>query len=564
MSKTLSDQVVDILAQAGIKRAYGIPGDATNLILASIFQRNDFDFILTRHEEGAGFMASAHAKLTGEMGVVLACQGPGTAHMLEAMYDAKLDKAPMLVITGQVESDVIGTHTVQEINQILLFADVAAFNREVRSANNLISILQLAIQTVKAKKIVAHISIAADVLREPAIKNVLPQSSVYDMPYHVVPDLKLIIKSADILNQYKNVTILYGAGTLRAKKELMAVADLLAAPIVHTVRSKDIIDNNNPHYAGGIGYKGSKNGCHFVKDCDALLIVGCSFAWKEFYPDNVPIIQIDLDPERIGVRCHVEVGLIGDAKLTLAELARHLKQKENKDFLEEAKTAHAKAIEKLHDTEKMKNAKRIGSPILTDIISRNLKSDAIVTVDAGGVSIWANNWLQLNGKQRLIGSAELSTMGFGMPAAIGCQLAMPDRQVVALCGDGGFHMTMPDFATAVKYNLPITVIVYNSFSYHLIELEQLKEGVAQCYTKLSNPDYAKIAEAHGVPGFTAKTIDEVEPAIRAAFASGKPCIVDVHVDPDELIKPNKITLSLASHFAMSMLKTKIAEWSGKE
>ncbi|PIZ04488.1 MAG: hypothetical protein COY58_03850 [Gammaproteobacteria bacterium CG_4_10_14_0_8_um_filter_38_16] len=278
MGKTLSDQVVDILVGAGVKRAFGVPGDATDLILASIYNRDDFDFILTRHEEGAGFMASGYAKLTGDMGVVLACQGPGAAHMLESMYDAKMDKVPMLVITGQVESAAIGTNTVQEINQLLLFQDVAYFNREVRSANNLIDILQLAIQTAKAKKIVAHVSIATDVLRHAALKRALPSPSVYEMPHHVIPDTSLIKKAAGFLNAAKNVTILYGAGSFHARDELLTVADLLAAPIVHTVRSKDIIDNNHPHYAGGIGFKGSKNGCHFVKDCDALLIVGCSFA----------------------------------------------------------------------------------------------------------------------------------------------------------------------------------------------------------------------------------------------------------------------------------------------
>lgn len=562
MGKTLSDQVVDILVGAGIKRTYGVPGDATDLILASIYKRDDIDFILTRHEEGAGFMASGYAKLTGELGVVLACQGPGAAHMLESMYDAKMDKVPMLVITGQVESGAIGTNTVQEINQLLLFQDVAYFNREVRSANNLVDILQLAIQTAKAKKIVAHVSIATDVLRHPAVERPLPSPSIYDMPHDVIPHHRLIAEAAEHLNNAKNVTILYGAGTFHAKAELLRVADLLAAPIVHTVRSKDIIDNNNPHYAGGIGFKGSKNGCHFVKDCDALLIVGCSFAWREFYPTGVPIIQIDLDPERIGIRCHVTTGLIGDAKVTLNLLAQLLKKKDNNAFLLEAQKAHEQAIEKLSEAAKEKGDV-IHSPLLTDTISRYLDKDAIVTVDAGTVSVWANNWLRLNGKQRLIGTTELGTLGFGFPAAMGCQLEMPDRQVVALCGDGGFQMTMADFATAVKYNLPIVVIIYNNFSYHFIELEQLKEGVPICYTKLTNPDYAKFAEAHGAVGFTVTDASKLESTIQSAFQLKKLCIVDVHIKRDELIQPNKLTLSLVSHFALGMLRTKWAQWTGK-
>ncbi len=555
---TLSDQVIQILSEAGISRAYGVPGDATDLMLASIHGRKDFDFILTRHEEGAGFMASAYSKLTGKVGVVLACQGPGSAHMLDSMYDAKLDKVPMLVITGQVESELIGTNTVQEVNQILLFEDVTCFNREVRSANNLVDILQLALQTAMVQRGVAHVSIATDVLRAPEQKRQI-NSSVYHMPHKVYPVESEIVKAAEILNKQSNVTVLYGGGCINAKDELLKVADLLAAPIVHTVRSKDIIDNNNPHYSGGIGFKGSKNGCKAVKNCDALLIVGCAFAWREFYPDNVPIVQIDIDPQRIGIRCPVEVGLVGDAKLSLAELAKHLEAKKGKGFLEQFQSLHHKAIESLDKQAAIKEDKLIDSPVLTKVISDNLAEDAIVTVDAGTVSVWANNWLRLNGKQRLIGSTELGTLGFGMPAAIGCQIERPDQQVVALCGDGGFQMTMGDFSTAVKYDLPITVVIYNNFAYHFIELEQMKEGVAQAYTKLDNPDYAKLAEAFGGEGFSVKKAADIEPAIQAAFKSSKPCIVDVHVNPDELIRPNKITLSLMSHFLEGMIKTKLSK-----
>lgn len=559
MAKTVSDQVVQVLVDAGVKYATGVPGDAIDLILASIHRRKDIDFYLTRHEEAAGFMASAKAKLTHEMGVVLACQGPGAAHMLESMYDAKMDKVPMLVITGQVESAMIGTNTVQELNQILLFEDACCFNREVRSANNLMDVLQLAIQTAKAKKGVAHVSIATDVLRAAPVPYT-PNIATFRMSHHVVPDEAAIQEAADILNEKKNVTILYGGGSIHAKEELLQVADLLGAPIVHTVRSKDIIDNSNPHYAGGIGFKGSKNGCHFVKDCDALLVVGCSFAWKEFYPEKAPIIQIDIDPTRIGIRSKVAVGLLGNAKVSLSMLAQKLDKKPDCAFLKEAQKAHEKAIAELDKQAQVSDDKhKISSPMLTHIISNHLKDDAIVTVDAGTVSVWANNWLRLNGRQRLIGSTELGTLGFGMPAALGCQLESPDKQVVALCGDGGFQMTMGDFSTAVKYNLPITVVIYNNFAYHFIELEQMKEGVAQCYTKLHNPDYAKMAEAFGGEGFTATKPSEVEPAIQAALASDRPSIVDVHVDPEELIKPNKITLSLAMHFAEGMLKTKLAK-----
>jgi thiamine pyrophosphate-dependent acetolactate synthase large subunit-like protein len=556
---TLSDQVVLILSDAGIKHAYGVPGDAIDLILASIHGRDDFEFYLTRHEECAGFMASAYAKLTGEMGVVLACQGPGSAHLLEAMYDAKMDKVPMLVITGQIESAVIGTNTVQEINQILLFEDATCFNREVRSANNLVDILQLAIQMARAKSGVAHVSIATDVLRMSPMPYI-PNKPAYNLQYEIAPTDAALQHAADILNHYENISILYGGGCFLARDALIMVAELLSAPLVHTVRSKDIIDNHHPHYVGGIGMKGSRNGCYYVKNCEALLVVGCSFAWREFYPEDVPIVQIDLNPERLGVRCHVESALLGDAKITLERLAKKLQRKQPTEFLHAAQHAHIEAIHALSKKATLKDdSKPIDSPVLTHIINNHLTDDAIVTVDAGTVSVWANNWLRLNGTQRLIGSTELGTLGFAMPAALACQIANPDKLVIALCGDGGFQMTMGDFSTAMKYRLPIKVIIYNNFSYHFIELEQMKEGVAQCYTKLNNPDYAKLAEAFGGCGFRVTKASEIEDAIYQAFSNDKPTIVDVLVNPDELIQPNKLSLSLMTHFVEGLIKTKLSK-----
>lgn len=555
--KTTSDQVVDILVTAGVGITYGVPGDAIDLILSSIQHRDDIEFILTRHEEAAGFMASAQAKLNGSLGVLMACQGPGTAHLLNAMYDAKMDKVPMLVLTGQVDSHMIGTNTVQEINQLSLFEDVALFNREARSAENLVDILQLAIQTAISKRCVAHISIPTDLLRQPAAPR-MPSTGAFTMPYHMVPCSSALKAAANLLNQHDCITILYGGGCRGAEKTLLNVAQRLKAPMVHTVRSKDIIDNNHPHYVGGIGFKGSKNGCHYVAHCDALLVVGCSFAWRDFYPKKAPIIQIDVDPQRIGTRCNVSVGLLGQAKPTLDALGDLLTQKKSNKFLHSAQKAHHKAIAALDKKASLKKGQPITSPLVTSVVSDALTHDAILTVDAGTVSVWANNWLRLNGKQRLIGSTELGTMGFGMPAALGCQLAEPEKLVVALCGDGGFQMTMADFSTAVKYQLPINVIVYNSFSYHFIELEQMKEGIAPAYTKLSNPDYAALAKAFGGEGFKVTQVDVLEEAILQAFSSSKPCIVDVSIDPDELISPTKLSADMLWSFAKGMLRMK---WS---
>ena len=554
MSHTISDQVIDILVEAGANLAYGVPGDAIDLILSSISKRSDFEFILTRHEESAGFMASAKAKLNGELGIVFACQGPGAAHMLNAMYDAKMDKVPMLVITGQIESHLIGTNTVQELNQILLFDDVAEFNREVRSSDNLIDILQLGIQSAINKRSVSHISIATNVLREKSVNSV-SNPALFNTPYHIIPDDSIVKSAVTYLHEANNITILYGGGCLYAKEALLKTAQLLNAPMVHTVRSKDIINNNDPHYVGGIGQKGSHNGCYYVKNCDLLLVVGCSFAWREFYPEDKPIIQIDIDSQRIGVHCKTAVGLIGDANITLKMLNKAITAKKEDSFLQKARSEHKKAIVNLTKKGERTQNDVMTSPYLTSRVSESLAKDAIVTVDAGTVSVWANNWLCLNGKQRLIGSTELGTLGYGMPAAIGCQIAEPDRQVVALCGDGGFQMTMGDFSTAIKYQLPITIIIYNDFSYHFIELEQMKEGVAQSYTKLNNPDYAKLAEAFGGVGYIIEKSSSALEIIKKALSNNKPTIIDARIKHDQLIIPPKINTKMIANFTKGMVKT---------
>jgi thiamine pyrophosphate-dependent acetolactate synthase large subunit-like protein len=255
------------------------------------------------------------------------------------------------------------------------------------------------------------------------------------------------------------------------------------------------------------------------------------------------------------VRCPIKVGLLGDSKATLQGLIPLLKKKSNNNFLSKLQKSHEKAILALDKKAELKKTGKIASPVVTRVISDLLEDDAIVTVDAGTVSVWANNWLRLNGRQRLIGSTELGTLGFGMPAAIGCQIAEPSKQVVALCGDGGFQMTLGDLSTAVKYQLPITVVIFNNFAYHFIELEQLKEGVAQCYTKLNNPDYAKMADAFGAKGYSVKKSCELESALASALSEKVVSVVDVHVDPNELIMPTKLTTSMILMTAESMVKT---------
>lgn len=560
MSFNVSDQIVNILNQIGVKRIYGIPGDTIDSLMESLRKQNNIDFIILRHEETGAFAASCHAKLTGEIGVVAACQGPGANHLINGLYDALLDHVPVLAITGAIDSDYIGTRMPQETNQIKLFDDCTVYNAEVRSANNLPHVLELAIHKAYAKRGPAHVSIPSDIMRELTkpweLSPFHPQQNA--KPYPNVDTLK---SAAEVINKADKVTILYGEGAREVGPELVALAEKLNAPLVHTARSKDIIPEAHKNCVGGIGIMGAVAGNYAIKHCDALLVVGSSYAWKEFYPENVPIVQIDDDMDRLALRTHVTNPVLGDAKITLDMLEPQIKRHTNDHFLKQCisdengwqnqlafKPRHSAKGEPIHPQRFMS--------ALNDI----LPDDAIVLCDAGTVTIWGNNILKMREGQRFVWSANLASLGNALPYAIASQFAYPHRKVVALCGDGGFQMSTPDLPTAVMYKLPIIFIIYNNSAYQFIELEEEGEGNPPFGTHFYNPDYAKLAEAHGTMGLTINEEKDIDGVLKKAFAANCPVVIDVKVNPEELIIPPVLQVKKSLNFAKAMVR----EWVGKK
>ena len=558
MSKNVSDQIVEILTDVGVSHIFGIPGDTIDSLMESLRKQDKLQFILMRHEEAGAFAACAQAKLSGELAVCVACQGPGAVHLLNGMYDAALDRVPMLAITGQVDSSLIGTHTVQEIDQMSLFEDATVYNQEVRSAENLPEVLTLAIQTAITRRGAAHISIPSDVMRDKAIKW-MKHNPVFDMHYDLQPAYEKLAEVAKMINQAKRVAILYGNGVRQAGSQLINFAEKIKAPLVHTTRSKDIINNMHELYVGGIGLMGSESGNHAINYCDLLLVIGSSFAFAEFYPDNVPIIQIDIDPTRLGMRVPVALSVVSDAVMALEHLHGLVETKSEDKFLRQAQERHKKS---LHNSEKRAKKSPPDKPLhpqtLTQQIMRYANDDAIFCADSGTVSVWANNYLHLNSQQRYLWSWNLATLGVGMTYAIGAQLLHPNRQVIALCGDGGFEMMLGDFATLMKYQLPVIIFVYNNSCYHYIELEEQAEGNPIFGTKFSNPNFAKLAEAYGAIGLRIDNYSQLDTVLAKAFAQTKPVIVDAHIDPNELLVPPKVTAKMVTAFAKSTIKSYFA------
>jgi len=549
---TVSDLILEILAETGVRQIFGIPGDAINGLVDAVRRQTRIEFIQVRHEEAGAFAASAQAKLTGNLAVCVGTAGPGAIHLLNGLYDANRDHAPVLAITGQVDTTEVGTDYHQEVDLYTLFKDVAAFNQVVMRPEQLPRLIVQACRTALAHRTVAHLSLPVDVAKQPG-QGKRRHAPVQMHRPATLPASEDLDAAAGLLNRSRRVVILAGIGCRGAREELTGLADRLGAPIVRSLRAKDVIPDEHELSAGGIGALGGRPAVQAMAACDALLLAGTDFPYRDFFPDEAPAVQIDLDPTRIGKRYPVEVGLAGDAALTLAALAGKVQQREDRSFLERTQ---ARMREFREDNRKAERSDH--SPIrpqrLAATIGTLAREDAVFTCDTGTVTIWAARHLPLRAQQRFTLSSSLASMAFAMPAAIGAQLAWPERQVIALAGDGGLAMLMGDFVTAVKYHLPINVVVFNNSKLGLIRMEEEAEGIPDFQTDLLNPDFAAFARACGGAGFAVTEPAELEGTLRQAFDSNAPCIVDVAINADELPLPPKIHPSQALGYGIARTK----------
>jgi pyruvate oxidase len=557
--KNVSDQIVTILTQLGVKRIYGIPGDTIDSLMESLRKQSTIDFIVMRHEENGAFAATAHAKLTGEIGVVAACQGPGANHLINGLYDAMDDRAPVLAITGAIGTDVIGTRMPQETTQIKLFDDCTVYNQEVRSAANMPRVLERAIHKAVGMQGPAHISIPSDIMRDDAVKWTFSQPvSIHDA--EIKPKAEHLQAAAATLNKAKKPVILYGEGARDASTELDKLATMLNAPLVHTTRSKDIVPYGHPNAVGGIGLMGSVASHYALKNCDALLIVGSQFAWREFYPESVPVVQVDIMPAHIGARISATHPLLGDAQATCAALLEKIQKKNDASFLKKCLQENTSLHTKIaFDPKKSKKGEPVHPQAFMEKLNEKADDDALYMVDAGSITIWGNNILKIKQGQRFVWCANLASLGNALGYALAAKFTYPKRQVFALCGDGGFQMSIADLPTAVMYRLPIVFVIYNNSTYKFIELEEQGEGNPPFGTHFCNPDYAMLAQAHGAKGYTVNDYTEIDQVLDEALQQDMPVVIDVKVNPDELIIPPVLESSKMVNF----VKAQIRQWFSK-
>jgi pyruvate dehydrogenase (quinone) len=563
MSLTAADVLVKGLMNWGVDVVFGLPGDGINGIMEALRrQQEKIRFVQVRHEEAAAFMACAYAKFTGRLGVCLATSGPGGIHLLNGLYDAKLDGQPVLAITGLQFHDLLNTVTQQDVELDKLFENVTVYNNRIMGPAHTENVVELACRTALAYRGVSHVTMPVDFQSETLASDT---RSERNRPHHVsnimaesahAPNEDELEAAAEILNSGKKICILAGRGAIGCGHELEVIAERLGAPVAKPLLGKGALPDESPYSTGGVGLLGTAPSQDALENCDTLLIVGSSFPYIEFYPKpgNARAVQIEIDPKRIGLRYPIEVGLVGDAGRVLRDLMPKLHHHKNRSFLKTAQDAMAEWRELLEE-----RGTRRDSPMKPQVVAHELNKllsdDAIIATDSGTITTWAARHIDIRGEMMFSCSGNLATMACGLPYANAASIAYPGRQVIAFIGDGGFTMLMGELATAVKYRLETKIIVIKNNTLGQIKWEQMVFlGNPEYGCELQPIDFATVAEGFGAKAFRIDEAKHCREILREALATRGPVLVEAVVDPNEPPMPPRITLKQTAKFAESLLK----------
>jgi pyruvate dehydrogenase (quinone) len=561
VSETAADILIDRLIDWGVSEIFGLPGDGINGVMEALRKRQkQIRFVHVRHEEAAAFMACAYAKYTGKLGVCLATSGPGGIHLLNGLYDAKLDGQPVLAITGHAFHDLIDTHTQQDVDLDRLFADATVYNARVMGCAHVRNVTDLACRTALNFRGVAHLNIPTDIQDEES-----DERSKRNAPDHTtsvparsarLPAEDDLSRAAEILNRGQRIAILVGQGALGARGEVLAVAERLAAPIIKALLGKAVVPDDSPYTTGAAGLLGTKASQEALEECDTLLIAGSSFPYIEYYPSpgKARAIQIDIDPVRIGLRYPVDVGIVADCGKALEGLLPKLRPNKNHAFLNRIRSEMKKWNEVMQE-----RSSRQDSPMKPQVVAwelgKRLDDDAIISCDSGTIATWFARHIPVKSRQKHSLSGTLATMANGLPYTIAAQIAYPSRQCVGFVGDGGFTMLMGEFATAVKYKLPIKIVVVKNNTLGQIKWEQMVFlGNPEYGCELNPIDFVRFAEACGGSGFRIEEPSECGPTLDKALRTKGPVLIEAVVDPFEPPMPPKVTLEQAEKLGKALAK----------
>jgi pyruvate dehydrogenase (quinone) len=537
MAKRVADVIVETLAAAGVKHCWGVPGDTLNFVTDAI-RRSDIKWVHVRHEEVAGFAAGAEAMLTGNLTACAGSCGPGSLHFINGLFESHRNRAPVVLIASQITRDELGFDFPQEVDYTPIYRTCSVFCEEIRTPAQTRRKTAMAAQAALSKRGVAVLILPVDVSKAEAPDE--PGFAVHVSQPVVRPSDIDLQRVATVLNDSARVAIYAGSGCHDAHDQVVALAKLLKAPVAHTSRAKDFIEYDNPFNVGMTGIFGTAGGYHTLMSCDTLLLLGCDFAWRQFYPSHARILQIDIDPTHLGRRHPVEIGLVGDVKATLEALIPRIKLRQDTAFLDDCVKRHEDANRVLEKRATDAHGGAIHPQYLTRLIDKYAADDAVFTADGGSPMVWVLRHVRASARRRTIVSLTHGTMANAMPQALGAKRAAPDRQVIALSGDGGLSMLLGDLITAVQEKIPIKVAVFNNGSLGFVELEMKVEGLLDAFTNLENPDFARVAQAIGFHAQRVERAEELEAAVRDWIAAPGPALLDVVTERMELVMPPKI------------------------
>lgn len=550
----IAEKLIDMLVEAGVKRIYAVTGDSLNKVNDAVRKDDRIQWIHVRNEETGAFAAGAEAQLHGGLACCAGSSGPGHVHLINGLYDAHRSGASVIAIASALPTEEFGTAYFQETNTIRLFDDCSYYNQMATTPEQLPRMLQCAMQTAVTRRGVAVIGLPGDLAMKDT-GEILSSSSVFQARADVCPPEAELQKLADLLNDTSTVTLFCGIGAKDAHEEIVELSQRLHAPVAYSFKSKMEIQYDNPNEVGMTGLLGMPSGYESMHAADVLLMLGTDFPYTPFLPVHNKIVQIDIDPERLGRRAKLSMGLCGDIKTTLNALLPKIQAKSDKSFLNDQLLGYSKVKEHLRAYVEDKGTdNKIHPEYVMAMVNEVANADAVFTVDTGMTCVWGARYLEATGKRKMLGSFNHGTMANAMPQAIGAALAYPGRQVIALCGDGGISMLLGDLATIKQYNLPVKVVIFNNRALGMVKLEMEVAGLPDNETDMLDPDFGLVARAMGLKGYNVSEPDQVLPTLVEALNSPEAAVVNVMTDPNALAMPPEIALDQMTGFARAMYK----------
>ncbi len=551
---TIAENIVATLRANGVERVYGIPGDSLNGFTDALRKDGTIRWVHVRHEESAAFAAAAEAATTDELAVVAGSCGPGNLHLINGLYDANRSRVPVLAIAAHIPTSEIGTGYFQETHPQELFRESSVYVEHVSDPAQMPRLLEIAMRAAIEERGVAVLVIPGDIALAEAAAD---RATVITRTRPTIPPHEDELgRAAELLNQAKKVTILAGAGVAGAHDEVVALADRLAAPIVHALRGKEHIEYDNPYDVGMTGLLGFASGYRAMEAADTLLVLGSDFPYPQFYPEDATTIQVDIRGSQLGRRHPLDLGLVGDVRSTVSALLPRITDGRKRKHLDDA-TKHYRATRERLDELAVpsKGDAPIHPQYLARLVDEAAADDAIISPDVGSPVVWAARYLTMNGRRRLIGSFSHGSMANALLHGIGAQAAHPDRQVVALAGDGGLAMMLGELITLTQNDLPVKTIVVNNSSLNFVELEMKAAGFVTWATDLNNPDFTAVAAALGIFSVRVERSADLPDALRQVLDHDGPALLDVVCERQELSIPPAVSAEQVKGFALHALRT---------